>query len=41
MGWLGAGGLAEGAARVIFVGGKVLNFVHPKQKTKKKKRKKP
>jgi len=38
---LAAGGLAEGAARVIFVGGRVLNFVHPKQKTKKKKHKKP
>ena len=40
MRWLAAGGLAEGAARVIFVGGKVLNFVH-QQKTKKKKHKKP
>lgn len=29
--------LEDGAVKIIFVGGRVLNFVHPKAKTKKDK----
>ena len=35
---LGEMRLEEGAVKTIFVGGRVLNFVHPKAKTKKKKK---
>ena len=34
---LGEMRLEEGAVKTIFVGGRVLNFVHPKVKTKKEK----
>ena len=37
---LGGMGLEDGAVKVIFVGGRVLNFVHAKSKKKKKKKKK-
>jgi hypothetical protein len=36
---LGEMRLEEGAVKTIFVGGRVLNFVHPKAKKKKQKKK--
>ena len=33
-------GIEDAAVKVIFVGGRVLNFVHPGGKKKKKKKKK-